>query len=67
MNNTGLIVANEISKERSIALHYNCERMGVKNVMITNYDGKKFPESLKNFDRVLLDSPCSGLGVISKD
>lgn len=41
--------------------------MGLNNVIVTNYDGRKFPESLKNFDRVLLDAPCTGLGVISRD
>ena len=41
--------------------------MGLKNVIITNYDGRKFPSSLKNFDRVLLDAPCTGLGIISRD
>ena len=41
--------------------------MGIKNVIITNYDGRKFPNSLKNFDRILLDAPCTGLGVISRD
>lgn len=41
--------------------------MGLKNVIITNYDGRKFPESLMNFDKILLDAPCTGLGVISWD
>ena len=41
--------------------------MGVNNSIITNYDGRKFPESLKNFDKVLLDAPCTGLGIISRD
>lgn len=41
--------------------------MGLKNVIVTNYDGRKFPESLSNFDRVLLDAPCTGLGIISRD
>lgn len=41
--------------------------MGVTNAIITNYDGRKFPSCLKNFDRVLLDAPCTGLGVISRD
>lgn len=67
MRNTGIIVANDVSKNRLKALFYNCQRMGAKNVIITNYDGRKFPESLKNFDRVLLDAPCTGLGVISRD
>lgn len=34
---------------------------------MTNYDGRKFATTMKGFDRVLLDSPCSGLGVISRD
>ena len=67
MKNTGLIVANDLKKERLVGLHFNCQRLGVKNVIVTNYDGRKFPKSLKNFDRILLDAPCTGLGVISRD
>lgn len=36
-------------------------------MVITNYDGKKIQSLYNSFDRVLLDAPCSGLGVISKD
>lgn len=67
MKNTGLIVANDVSKARTKALFYNCQRMNVQNVVVTNYDGRRFPECLKNFDRVLLDAPCTGLGIISRD
>lgn len=41
--------------------------MGVKNSIVTNYDGWKIPQGLGRFNWVLLDAPCSGLGVISKD
>ena len=41
--------------------------MGMTNAIITNYDGRKFPESLRNFDKILLDAPCTGLGIISRD
>ena len=39
------------------------------NAMVTNYDGKELPKvfGLSNLDRILVDAPCSGLGVISRD
>jgi ribosomal RNA methyltransferase Nop2 len=48
-------------------LYYNIHRLGIKNAIITNYDGRKIAKAFNSFDRVLLDAPCSGLGVISKD
>lgn len=41
--------------------------MGVSIAIVTNYDGRKIVKNVSGFDRVLLDAPCSGLGVISKD
>lgn len=41
--------------------------MGITNTVVTCYDGKKISEIQKNFDRVLLDAPCTGLGIISRD
>ena len=32
-----------------------------------NYDGRAFPTVIGGFDRLLLDAPCSGTGVIAKD
>lgn len=34
---------------------------------MVNYDGRKLPQYIKGFDRILLDAPCTGLGVISRD
>jgi ribosomal RNA methyltransferase Nop2 len=67
MKNTGVLVANDLKAERLKSLYYNIHRLGVKNAIITNYDGRELSKIYSGFDRVLLDSPCSGLGVISKD
>ncbi|KAH7340809.1 NOL1/NOP2/sun family-domain-containing protein [Rhizoctonia solani] len=67
MQNTGLIFANDANKARTKSLSANVHRLGCKNVVVCSYDGREFPKVLGGFDRVLLDAPCSGTGVISKD
>jgi ribosomal RNA methyltransferase Nop2 len=67
MKNEGILVANDMKKTRLKSLFFNVHRMGIKNCVITNYDGRMFSKIFNKFDRVLLDAPCSGLGVISKD
>ena len=67
MQNTGVVFANDANKARTKSLSANVHRLGCKNVVICSYDGREFPKVMGGFDRVLLDSPCSGAGVISKD
>jgi ribosomal RNA methyltransferase Nop2 len=67
MQNTGVIFANDANKTRTKSLTANVHRLGCKNVVVCSYDGREFPKVMGGFDRVLLDAPCSGTGVISKD
>merc|ERR1719150_1427354 len=67
MRNSGLLYANDANKDRCKAVIGNSHRLGITNTVVCNYDGRKLPEIMKGFDRVLLDAPCSGTGVIAKD
>nr|XP_006124226.1 probable 28S rRNA (cytosine(4447)-C(5))-methyltransferase [Pelodiscus sinensis] len=67
MKNTGVILANDSNAERLRSVVGNLHRLGVTNAVLSHCDGRQFPKVLGGFDRVLLDAPCSGTGVISKD
>lgn len=67
MKNTGVLFANDSNKERARAVAANLQRLGVVNSVVSVYKGQDFPKVMKGFDRVLLDAPCSGTGIISKD
>ncbi len=65
MKNKGILVANELDYSRLGPLKINLERSGFSNIVITNSDGGRI-DGEEIFDRVLLDAPCSGSGVIRK-
>lgn len=67
MKNTGTIFANDIHKDRAKAIVANLHRLGVINTIVCSHDAKNFPTIMTGFDRILLDAPCSGTGVIAKD
>jgi ribosomal RNA methyltransferase Nop2 len=67
MKNTGTLFANDANKERVKAIVGNVHRLGVTNAVVSCYDGRHVPKIKSGFDRVLLDAPCSGTGVIAKD
>jgi 16S rRNA (cytosine967-C5)-methyltransferase len=61
----GEVVAVEKHPGRARQLQENCERMGATNVQVVNADALALPEELRGFDHVLVDAPCSGLGVLA--
>ena len=68
MKNEGMVIANDINPARLKSLTGNLHRMGVHNAVVTCCDGRKIGKHITHsVDRVLLDAPCSGLGVISHD
>jgi len=67
MRNTGTVFANDVNSDRLKGVKGNLARLGVKNAVICSYDGRLFPGIVGHFDRCLLDAPCTGLGVVSRD
>lgn len=67
MKNTGILFSNDAQKDRLKSVVGNIHRLGVTNTVVSCTDGRNFPNVMKGFDRILLDAPCSGTGVISKD
>jgi len=64
MQNKGALVVNDYKFDRIKALGLNMQRMGVNNHMITLQEGRFFKG--QEFDRILVDAPCSGTGTIRK-
>lgn len=64
----GLIVSNEINSARANILYSNVERMGLKNVIVTNNSPTEIAKAYANsFDVCLVDAPCSAEGMFRRD
>ncbi|WP_456367088.1 tRNA (cytosine(49)-C(5))-methyltransferase [Thermococcus sp.] len=66
MKNEGCIIANDPKPSRANVLIANLNRMGVLIARVTTRDGAYFARFENTFDRVLLDAPCSSVGMIRK-
>lgn len=65
MENTGIIVSNDLYASRHISLGHTLSRLGVLNAVLTGYQAQEFPLK-QRFDYVLADVPCSGEGRFRK-
>lgn len=67
MKNTGTIFACDIHGHRLALIRENAERLGVQNIYLFEQDATHLPADWnEKFDRILLDAPCSGLGVLNR-
>ncbi len=64
MENTGILIANDFKFDRLQSLGINMQRMGLTNTIVTQMQGQWFKDF--QFDKVLVDAPCSGIGTIRK-
>lgn len=67
--NTAFITANDNSRPRLHKLQNNLQRLGVENVTFTLHDASRLTRNLdiESFDKILLDAPCSGEGMMTLD
>ncbi|MBU0973163.1 MAG: 16S rRNA (cytosine(967)-C(5))-methyltransferase RsmB [Proteobacteria bacterium] len=69
MNNQGSVVAADVESHKLDSLRAECRRLGIKNIQVqqTNLLTATLNDFSGYFDRVLLDAPCSGLGVMRRN
>ncbi len=67
MNNRGEIIARDIYKRKLAIIDAEAERLGINIVTTKTWDATKIDSSMiEKADRVLVDAPCSGLGVVRR-
>ena len=68
LGDSGLLVSNDISVSRAYSLLKNLELGGHKNIYVMAEDISKLSKKfVKSFDKILIDAPCSGEGMLRKD
>ncbi|MFX0054799.1 MAG: RsmB/NOP family class I SAM-dependent RNA methyltransferase [Promethearchaeota archaeon] len=67
MENAGTVIAVEQDRQRIKSLESNIQRCGVSNAIVLRGDARKLDRLEQTPDRILLDSPCSGEGLIPLD
>ena len=67
MKNQGTVVARDIHEHKIKIIEDTAKRMGLNNVKAELFDATHLDESyLEKVDRVLIDAPCTGLGIIRR-
>ncbi len=67
MNNTGKIIASDVYRRKLDLIDREAERLGIRNIETRSWDATRVDSSMvQKADRVLVDAPCSGLGVVRR-
>ncbi|MDP4180202.1 MAG: 16S rRNA (cytosine(967)-C(5))-methyltransferase RsmB [Bacillota bacterium] len=67
MKNEGLIVARDIHEHKINLINEGSKRLGVEIIKAEAFDAVNIDENLiEKADRVLVDAPCTGFGIIRK-
>ncbi|MCM2533464.1 16S rRNA (cytosine(967)-C(5))-methyltransferase RsmB [Neobacillus pocheonensis] len=68
MNNTGEVIAIDLHEHKVKLINDNARRLGLENIKTSVLDSRLVGEHFneESFDKVLLDAPCSGLGVMRR-
>ncbi len=61
-----LVLAGDVREARARVVSDNARRLGLSNVVAVVGDARAAPVRPAIFDRVLVDAPCSGLGVLRR-
>lgn len=67
MNNKGTLILIDKYKKRLPALNMNLRRMGIANSIVLNFDSINLEKLKIKADKILLDAPCTGEGLIRQD
>ena len=67
IENDGDIIANDLLEQKLPLIKENIYRLGLKNIELTSFDAVILQDKyVDSFDYVLVDAPCSGLGVMGR-
>lgn len=66
MENKGEIIAIDIHQHKKKLIEENMKKLGIDIVKATVLDARNVNKQGRKFDKILVDVPCSGYGVIRK-
>lgn len=68
LNDTGSVISLDLHEHKVKLINSSAKRLGLSNIQTKALDSKKVQEHYgqESFDKILVDAPCSGLGVIRR-